>query len=60
MKPQVTNVDRVKTGTIIIKCGRNCNNMFQDQQYGAGNRLHNLAPKANGARCTVCGNVHRF
>jgi len=32
-------------------------NAYQDQKYGVGKRVHNDAPKADGWRCTVCGNT---
>lgn len=43
--------------TKVILCG--CPSAYQDQRYGQGMRLHNLAPKVGGAtakgwRCTVC------
>jgi hypothetical protein len=43
----------------IITCS--CKNEFQDQLYGKGKRVHNLAKgafnKQGGWRCTVCGNL---
>jgi hypothetical protein len=39
--------------TKIIKC--DCKSEFQDEQYGKGNRLHNIGGKfGEKAFCTVC------
>ena len=38
----------------LIKC--NCESEYQDNTYGVGNRVHNLAIKNNKWRCVVCGN----
>lgn len=40
-------------GGRILKCF--CENEFQDQTYGAHQRLHSLTKKDNTWRCTVCG-----
>lgn len=35
-----------------------CAHRYQDEKYGAGNRVHNPLAKTPGAlRCTVCGSV---
>ena len=45
--------------TAIKEC--KCKHKFQDEQYGKGNRVHNLAEKgfngSTGWRCTVCKDV---
>lgn len=41
--------------TKILPCF--CKHGGQDEIYGKGMRLHNLAVKNNGWRCTVCQNV---
>lgn len=39
--------------TSIFPC--TCKSGFQDQHYGPGNRVFNLAKKSGVWRCTVCG-----
>lgn len=43
-------------GTIIRNC--TCVNMYQDQKYGKGRRVHNATQKMNGLefqyRCSSC------
>lgn len=39
--------------TTVKRCG--CRSEYQDGKYGAGLRVHNLAPKKPCWRCTVCG-----
>lgn len=38
--------------TKIISCS--CKSDFQDQQYGKGNRVHNMSPDGKKAYCTIC------
>ena len=42
--------------TMILKCS--CRHEYQDEKYGPGKRVHNLAPGKNRNevtwRCTVC------
>lgn len=40
---------------VIARC--KCKSVFQDQKYGAGNRVHNTLKGFTGMRCTVCGNT---
>lgn len=42
--------------TVIKRCVApwSCKSDFQDQRYGAGNRVMNKK-KSNSATCTVCG-----
>jgi hypothetical protein len=42
-----------KNGTLVAAC--DCVHVFQDKQYGAGRRLHNIAALGTKRRCTVCG-----
>jgi len=48
-------------GSKIHPC--NCDNKFQDKEYGQGNRVHNYCNNPvskepmKGLRCTVCGKV---
>ena len=37
----------------IKKC--DCNSKYQDDLYGKGNRVYNLAEKSAKGTCTVCG-----
>jgi hypothetical protein len=41
-------------GTVVLPC--NCEHATQDEIYGKGRRLHNIAPAKTGglAYCTVC------
>ena len=43
-----------KDNKMILKC--NCDNEYQDKQYGKKNRVHNIATKSNRSifKCTVC------
>lgn len=46
--------------TIVLKC--NCENTFQDKEYGKGMRLHNIHQKDKNkklAYCTVCSPSQR-
>ena len=50
----------IKEIKMILSC--KCDHKFQDENYGVGNRVHNIAIKKlingkPGYRCTVCGNV---
>lgn len=49
---------KLVAGATLRKC--NCAHEYQDQKYGAGIRVHNLAGKkgATVAICTVCGKVN--
>lgn len=43
---------------MILPC--NCKHKFQDEEYGKGNRVHNLKEKDHkktGWKCTVCSDV---
>ena len=42
-----------KNGTQVVSC--DCMHAFQDKEYGAGRRLHNIAALGSKLRCTVCG-----
>jgi hypothetical protein len=42
-----------KNGTMVASC--TCAHKFQDSEYGAGRRLHNISAKGAKRRCTVCG-----
>lgn len=54
MKGKTAVGDHTKKDAVIMKCS--CRHEFQDQRYGAGNRVHN--PKAGKKHvCTVCGTV---
>lgn len=53
---KTTTSQSMKSGTKMVKC--NCTHDYQDERYGKGNRVANLAPKAKVARCTVCGAPH--
>jgi len=39
----------------IQKC--NCKHQFQDERYGAGNRVYTKRKDGTAAACTVCGNT---
>lgn len=39
---------------MILKC--TCEQSYQDEQYGKGNRLHNWDEKTGKWLCSVCGN----
>lgn len=45
-------------GTTIKPC--TCQNEYQDDKYGKGNRVHNYGPKikAGTHRCTVCARTN--
>lgn len=51
----------MKNGTARVLC--NCENAFQDKQYGKGVRVANTTAKQDTSsaevRCTVCGKLHR-
>lgn len=44
-----------KAGTVIRRC--TCSHEYQDKTYGAGMRVHNIAKKGDGARCTICATM---
>ncbi len=46
------------SGTKVIRC--TCKHSFQDQEYGAQQRLGNINEKQDAATCTVCGNQVKF
>lgn len=52
MKKHIT-IAVIKSGTVLKRCPRACKQAFQDKQYGAGVRVHNIM-KNGGTRCTVC------
>lgn len=46
--------------TAVLRCPSNCRHDYQDQRYGRGMRVHNLAALNKKEierywRCTVCG-----
>lgn len=43
--------------TVVIKC--NCQNSFQDKEYGQNNRVANVAQGNKEAVCTVCNTNHK-
>ena len=51
----VKEVSKAKYGTVIQKCKHLCIHAYQDNTYGQGMRVHNLAKKGDTQRCTVCG-----
>lgn len=51
-KQQVSVNAPKKNGTVVAACV--CTHTFQDKQYGAGRRLHNICGKGTKRRCTVC------
>ena len=44
---------KIIIGSIVLSC--DCNNEFQDKEYGKNKRLHTLGLK--GKVCTVCGKI---
>lgn len=52
MADKAENSSKRKNGTIVARC--DCKHTFQDKEYGAGLRLHNIAVKSQKRRCTVC------
>lgn len=47
-----TTSKKLQAGCKIAKCL--CSNTYQDEKYGAGNRVFNMKAK-EGKRCTSCG-----
>lgn len=43
--------------TTVKQCS--CSHEFQDNTYGKGMRLHNLAAEGKEIRCTICGKASR-
>jgi hypothetical protein len=41
-------------GTEIKQC--TCTHKFQDETYGKGMRVHNIAGDGKSSKCTVCNN----
>lgn len=46
-----------KGGVVVLPC--NCKNEAQDEIYGKGLRLHNIAEGDGKAYCTVCQSPRR-